>query len=184
MVGHFQPEDLRGADQQDGFRARRVGRKALLEESGRADGASVPSRRSTVAVSRRISARSRSASPCSPGCARLARQLLVERDRRRRTPSRMSAAILRAARPGTSGCGEVRGRAMSRSLPRNVASARMVSENLRTTHSFVTGRPKLRSKPIRLKNSGPTAGCNAWLFIFSGSRECCRCGSLLRRARP
>ena len=75
---------------------------------------SVPSRRNTVAVSRRINARSRSASEGRPGCAFLPDNISSSAIRRRRTPSRMSAAILRAARPGTSGWGEVRGRAIPR----------------------------------------------------------------------
>jgi len=34
MVGHFEPENLRGADQQNGLRARRIGGKSLFQETG------------------------------------------------------------------------------------------------------------------------------------------------------
>ena len=123
VVGHLEPEDLRRADEQDGLHARRVGGKSLVEKPT-SSLRNVPSRRSTVAARRRISARSRSASeqgrderPCRTSCSSSATF-------RRNTPSRMSAAMRRAARPGTSGWGDVRARAMRRTLPRIVSASR------------------------------------------------------------
>ena len=50
VVRHVEKQDLRRADQQDVFDLRRRLRQALFKHGPRADGASVPSRRSTVAT--------------------------------------------------------------------------------------------------------------------------------------
>ena len=63
---------------------------------------SVPSRRRMVATRRRISARSRSANVFSAGCAAAPSSWSSRVRCLCRTPSRISAAIRRAARPGTS----------------------------------------------------------------------------------
>ena len=79
MIGHFEPEDLRGADQQNGFHARRLGRKALVEKSAEQvaqgaeppqHGGGEPAHQRAVAVGERGEA----------GMGGLAGQLLVERD--------------------------------------------------------------------------------------------------------
>ena len=79
MIGHFEPEDLRGADQQNGFHTRRLGRKALVEKSAEQvpqgaeppqHGGGEPAHQSAVAVGERGEA----------GMRGLAGQLLVERD--------------------------------------------------------------------------------------------------------
>ena len=102
MVRHVEEQDLRGADQQHGLDARRIGREIRVRGTGRSRWRSVPIRRSTVATSLRTSARSRSASAARPGMRVGAVELAVERALRRSTLSRMSAAMRRAARPGTS----------------------------------------------------------------------------------
>ena len=78
MVGHFQPEDLRGADQQDGFHARRVGGKTLVEKSAEqvAQGAEPPQHgRGEPAHQRAVAVGERG----QAGMGGLAGQLLVER---------------------------------------------------------------------------------------------------------
>src|ERR1017187_7366073 len=79
MIGHFEPEDLRGANQQNGFHARRFGRKALVEKSAEhvvegtktpQHGGSEPAHQRAVAVGEGDQA----------GMGGLAGQLLVERD--------------------------------------------------------------------------------------------------------
>ncbi len=79
MVRHFQPEDLRRADQQNGLDARRVGGKALFEKSAEQvaqsaeppqHGGGKPTHQRAVAVGEQRQA----------GMGRFARQLLVECD--------------------------------------------------------------------------------------------------------
>ena len=78
MIGHFEPEDLRGADQQDGFDARRVGGKTLVEKSAEqvAQGAEPPQHgRDEPAHQRAVAVGERG----QAGMGGLAGQLLVER---------------------------------------------------------------------------------------------------------
>ena len=79
VIGHFQPQDLRGADQQNGFHARRLGRKTLVEKPTEQlaqgaepaqHGGGEPAHQRTVAVGERGKAWMRG----------LAGKLLVERD--------------------------------------------------------------------------------------------------------
>ena len=79
MIGHFEPEDLRGADQQNGFHARRVGGKALVEKSAEqvAQGAEPPQHGGGEPAHQRAVA---VGEPDQAGMGGLAGQLLVERD--------------------------------------------------------------------------------------------------------
>ncbi len=79
MVGHFEPENLRGADQQNGFRARRFGGKAFLEKSAEQlpQRAEPPQHGSNEAAHQRAVA---IGEPGQTGMDSLARELLVERD--------------------------------------------------------------------------------------------------------
>ncbi len=79
MVGHFEPEDLRRADQQNGFHARRVGRKALLEKAAEqlAQGAEPPQHGGGEPAHQRAVAVGESG---QTGMGGLAGQLFVERD--------------------------------------------------------------------------------------------------------
>ncbi len=79
MIGHLEPEDLRGADQQDGFHARRVGRKAFVEKSAEqvAQGAEPPQHGGGEPAHQRAVA---VGEPREAGMGGLAGQLLVERD--------------------------------------------------------------------------------------------------------
>ena len=79
VVGHLEPENLRGAEQQNGLGARRVGGKSLVEETleqmaqgaePAQHGGGEPAHQRAVAVGERGEARMRA----------LARELLVERD--------------------------------------------------------------------------------------------------------
>ena len=101
MIGHVHPEDLRRADQQRALRARRVGRNAAVEQPRQhmaqrsqppQNGRHQPPHQRAVAVGQGFqSGMGAGASSWSSRVRRLCS-----------TPSRMSAAIRRAARPGTS----------------------------------------------------------------------------------
>ena len=102
MVGHVEQEDLRGA------RSAGWSRRAARPPASRGRGTcrsrcrSVPSRRSTVATSC-APARGRDRPAPAARDARARRRSCSSSGRRRRsTPSRMSTAMRRAARPGTS----------------------------------------------------------------------------------
>ena len=93
MIGNFKPENLRRAEQQDGFGARRVRGKSLFEVSADQMPKSAeppqhrcgePTRQGSVAVGK---------SWTRPGCAFLPERSSSSAIRRRRTPSRISAAI-------------------------------------------------------------------------------------------
>ena len=79
VIGHFEPEDLRGADQQNGFHARRFGRKALVEKSAEqmAQGAEPPQNGGGEPAHQRAVA---IGEPGQAGVGGFARQLFVERD--------------------------------------------------------------------------------------------------------
>ena len=101
MVRHVEQQDLRGADQQRGLGAGRVARHAAVETGSddvaqRAEPAQHPgddaADQGAVAVGEMR----------QPDMRAPAVELLVERPARRSTPSRMSAAMRRAASPGVS----------------------------------------------------------------------------------
>ena len=79
MIGHFEPEDLRGADQQNGFHARRVGGKAFLEKAAEQlpQRAEPPQHGGDKAAHQRAVA---VGEPGQTGMGGLAGELLVERD--------------------------------------------------------------------------------------------------------
>src|SRR5579862_729857 len=146
MIGHFEPQDLRRAEQQDRFGARRVGRKALVEKA--ADNAAQcaeppqhrggePPHQRAVAIGERGEARMRA----------LAGKLFVERD----APAQHAVENVGGNAPG----GEARnvrlwGNARSRhgwaTLPRIVSTSRSAKQKTALAHSFAQG-PRSREKP-------------------------------------
>ena len=112
VIRHIEKENLGRSDEQCGLDARRLRAAGLRLRQRPMRWRSVPSRRSAVAVSARTSARSRSASSENAARAAAAANSSSRARRRRSTPSRTSAAMRRAVKPGTSSagrCGRVMG---------------------------------------------------------------------------
>ena len=110
MVGHVEQEDLRGADQQRGLDPRRIGRQAAFEQSAE----QMPQRAEPAQHGRDDAAHQRAVALGERGEAGMAcasSSCSSSGRRRRSTPSRISAAMRRAARPG--GCGGMARRAGS-----------------------------------------------------------------------
>ena len=104
VIGHVEPENLRGADQQRGLDPRRVGGKTVVEQQRRADGAACRAGAARSRPCARTSARSRSAGRQGRMrlCRRAARRAAAVGAARRRRCRRRYAA----ARPATVGAGE------------------------------------------------------------------------------
>ena len=140
MIGHFEPEDLRGADQQDGFGARRVGGKALVEKSAEQmaqgaeppqHGGGEPAHQRAVAVGERGQA----------GMRVFAGQLLVERDA---PPQNAVENVGGDSSGGEAGDFRLRGGARTRHTPivaANCVHVAKLRQKMSVTHNF-RARPR------------------------------------------
>ena len=110
---------------------------------------SVPSRRSTVAASARVSARSRSGSAARPvDCAPAPSSIASSERRRRSTPSTMSAAMRRAAKPGTASGSPARNRRFPRAPHGEIAPCGRATCGFRHGYAKSEAMPTDRDQPL------------------------------------